>query len=193
MTCPQALTILIAETDEHPRAEMLAARRHASRCPRCSAAYDPTDPDIDTADIFVLCGREAATSLRVGLSLISIAQLVFAVPWLFGSSLLPDSHVAVSHLTRDGALGLVIAALGLVTVGRPRYAHATRVMGFVVLGLQLVTGLADHDMHMVTGAFEIVHLLVVLIVAGLCSVAVDVANRATPRAEARYPVLHART
>jgi len=191
MTCAGALAILIAEAGAYPREVTLAARSHASRCPRCSAAYDPADPDIGAPENYRAWNRETATSLRVGLLVISIAQLVFALPWLVGKSLLPDAHVAVSHLTRDGALGLVIAALGLITVWRPRYVHATAVMGFVVLGLQLVAGLADHDRHMVTGTFEFVHLLVVIIVAGLCCVAVDVARRATPRAEAMSPVLHA--
>jgi hypothetical protein len=191
MTCTRALTILMAEADEYPRAEVLAARRHASRCPRCSSAYDPADP-AGALGLFARRGKETATSLRIGLLVISVTQLVFAIPWLDGRSLLPDSHVAMSHLTRDGALGLVIAALGLVTVWRPRYAYASRFMGFVVLGLQLVTGIADQHGHLVRASFEVVHLPVVIIVFGLCGVAADLARRATPRAEARSPVLRAR-
>ncbi|MDQ1479697.1 MAG: hypothetical protein QOI44_558 [Actinomycetota bacterium] len=192
MTCRRALAVLMAEADEHPRAEVLAARHHASRCPRCSSAYDPADPTAAALGVFAVPGEETAPILRVGLVAVAVTQLVFAIPWIVGKSLLPDSHVAVSHLTRDGALGLVIAALGLITVWQPRYAHATRLMGFLVLGLQLAAGIDDRQAHLVSGVFEIVHLPVVLIVFGLCAIAADVARRATPRATPRSRVLHRR-
>ena len=125
MTCERALLVLISEVEHDRRDEVIAARLHASRCPRCSAAYDPTDPDGVALSVVDGHAKIVATSLRVGLFAVAVAQLVLATPWLVGKSLLPDSHVAVSHLTRDGALGLVIAALGLITVWRPRYVYST--------------------------------------------------------------------
>ena len=130
--------------------------------------------------------------LRVGLLGISLAQLVLAIPWLVGKSLLPDSNVAVSHLTCDGVLGLVIAALGLVTVWRPRDVHGTRLIGLLVLGLQLVAGVADQQMSSVSADFEVVHFLVVIIVLGLFAIAASLARRATPRLEPRSRVLDLR-
>jgi hypothetical protein len=192
MTCQRALAVLMAEADEHPRPEVLAARHHASRCPRCSSAYDPVDANIAALGVLAVRDKETAPIFRVGLMAVAATQLVFAIPWIVGKSLLPDSHVAVSHLTRDGALGLVIAALGLVTVWRPRYAHATRLMAFLVLGLQLAAGLDDRQAHLVSGVFEIVHLPVVLIVFALCAIAADITRRATPRAEPKSRVLHGR-
>jgi hypothetical protein len=191
MTCERALMILIA-ADDDPRDDAREARLHAARCPRCRDAYDPAHPEGATLHAVTRPPTELATPLRVGLFTIAIAQLVLAVPWLVGKSLLPDSHVAVSHLTRDGALGLMIAALGLVTVWRPRYVHSTRLIGLLVLGLQLVAGVADQQMSSVSASFEVVHFLVVIIVLGLFAAAADLARRATPSAEPKSRVLHAR-
>ena len=189
MTCERALMTLMGDAGDEPRDAVVAARQHAGRCPRCSAAYDAADPRSQRIGSLARKRAEPAAALRVGLLGISVAQLVLAIPWLVGKSLLPDSHVAVSHLTRDGALGLVIAALGLVTVWRPRYVHGTRLIGLIVLGLQLVTGVADQQMSSVSADFEVVHFLVVIIVLGLFAVAADLARRATPRLEPRPHVL----
>lgn len=192
MTCERALMILIGEPGDDTREELLTARSHASRCPRCSAAYDPARRSAEVLRAVAVPRTSPAPALRFGLLAISVTQLVLAIPWLVGKTLVPDSHVAVSHLTRDGALGLVIAALGLVTVWRPRYVHSTRLIGLVVLGLQLIAGIADQQMSSVTESFELVHFLVVVIVLGLFAVAVDLARRATPIAKPRPRVLHGR-
>ena len=190
VTCEQALLVLMGEVGDDTREDVLAARLHARRCPRCSAAYDPAHSGA--AALGAITGRRSgpATMLLLGLLAISLAQLVLAIPWLVGRSLLPDSHVAVSHLTRDGALGLVIASLGLVTVWRPRYVHSTRIVGLLVLGLQLIAGLADQQMSSISDSFEVVHFLVVIIVLGLFAVAANGARRATPHADPTPRVLH---
>ena len=189
MTCERALMILIGEVGDDTREEVLEARLHASRCPRCSGAYDPVGPDTLVLEAVAGRARESSTTLRVGLFAIAVTQLVLAIPWLVGKSLLPDSHVAVSHLTRDGALGFVIAALGLVTVWRPRYVHSTKLMGLLVFGLQIVAWLADQEVSSVRASFEVVHFLVVIIVLGLFAVAADLARRATPSTEPRPRLL----
>ena len=179
MTCRRAVMVLIGDEGDDTRDELAAARLHAGRCPHCSAAYDAGQPGTRAARPVAPPPTGPAPMLLVGLLVISLAQLVLAIPWLVGKTLIPDSHVAVSHLTRDGALGLVIATLGLVTVWRPRYVHSTRLIGLLVLGLQLVAGLADQQMSSVTESFEVVHFLVVIIVLGLFAVAADLARRAT--------------
>jgi hypothetical protein len=189
MTCKRALLVLVGEATDGTHDQLLAARLHASRCPRCSAAYDPALPDVVALNAPAGPRTELATPLRVGLFTIAAAQLVLAIPWLVGRSLLPDSDVAVSHLTRDGALGLVIATLALVTVWRPRYVHSTRLIGLIVLGLQLITGVADQQMSSVSASFELVHFLVVIIVLGLFAAAADLARRATPLARPQPRVL----
>jgi uncharacterized membrane protein len=188
MTCKESLAIILGAIDASP-SEARRARLHAGQCARCGSAYDPAD------DAHGSTGHspETATVLRVGLVTIALAQLVFAIPWVVGHSMLPDAHVAVSHLTRDGALGLVIAALGLLTAWRPRYAHSTMIIGLCVFATQVVAGLADQQTSSVSASFEIVHLLLVIIVFGMFVVAADVARRATPSLEPRSPIVHSRS
>jgi len=192
MTCGRALTILLSDPDERDRDELRHARLHASRCPRCSSAYAPADHGAGALRHLPGRGVEPATPLRVGLVVIAVTQLVFAIPWLVGRSLLPDAHVAVSHLTRDGALGIVIAALGFVTAWRPRYVHSTMIIGLLVFTAQIVGGLADQQTSSVSVSFEIVHALVVITVFGMFGVAANMARRATPQAQPRSPVLRSR-
>jgi len=180
MTCRQALMVLIGEPDNTAGDDLRAARLHTSRCPRCNAVYRPSDAAILGTD----SGHPPAvtTSLRLGLLAVAVVQLVLAIPWLVGKSLLPDHHVAVAHLTRDGALGLMIAALALVTVWRPRYVHSTKLIALVVLALQIGGALADREMLNLNTTFELVHLLVITIVVGLYATAADLNRRATPHA-----------
>ena len=192
MSCSRALLILIDQPEGGSSRELLTARLHAARCPRCNLAYDPSARDAVTRSLATQ-RAEPASALRVGLLTIAVVQLVLAIPWALGKSLLPDSHVAVAHLTRDGALGLIVASLGIVTAWRPRYVHSTRLIGIVVLGLQLVTGIADQQMSSVTSSFEFVHFLVVIIVLGLFAIAADIARRSTPCAEPKPRMLHATT
>ena len=135
---------------------------------------------------------QPAAWLRIGLGVIAAVQLVLAGPWLLGHSIIPDPHVAVAHLTRDGALGFVIGSLGLLTAWRPRYAHSTLLVGVLVLMLQVVSGLTDHDATAASGSFELIHLLVVTIVCAMLAVAVDVRRRATPMREPTSPLLRVR-
>ena len=190
MSCEQALAIL-ATDDEQSGDDRIRARAHASRCPRCRRAYGGGD-DQTAGHEFNGNALQPAPWLRIGLALLAGVQLVLAGPWLFGHSMIPDSHVAVAHLTRDGALGLVIGSLGLLTAWRPRYVHSTLLVGVLVLVLQGVSGLTDHDATAASGSFKLIHLLVVLIVLAMLAVAVDVRRRATPRREPTSPLLRVR-
>lgn len=95
----------------------------------------------------------------------ALVQIVLAVPWLVGadpSGLLGDAYP--SHLTRDGALGLVIAIAALVVAWRPHHSLAAFIAGASVLALQLSTGLIDGHLHRVVLWVEITHLPTVIIV-----------------------------
>jgi hypothetical protein len=191
MSCERALVLLALDASELDPGERARARLHASRCPRCGSAYD-TGAGAVTSRGFADPRPESAASLRVALALVSTIQLVLAVPWLFGHSLIPDAHVAVAHLTRDGALGVVIGALGLVTAWRPRYVYGIVIIGLLVSAAQLIAGLTDHDTSPARPSFELVHVLVVIILLGLFAVAADLARRATPKGKPAPPALHSR-
>ena len=111
---------------------MRQARSHAARCPHCADAC-AVGLSPAAAGEFKRWRSELNVPLRLALLLVAFTQFVLAIPWLFGRSLLPDAHVAASHLTRDGALGLVIAAVGLLVVWRPRYVASVLAIGVVVL------------------------------------------------------------
>lgn len=111
----------------------------------------------------------------------AVAQLIVAGPWLFGATLVPAHHVSMAHLTRDGALGLVIASLGLLVAWRPRYWLAATVVGSLVLTLQVVAGVVDDRDRYVSGVFELMHLLIVAIMMLIAFVSTS-SRRGTPDA-----------
>ena len=93
-------------------------------------------------------------------------------------------------ITRDGALGRIVAGLGLLTAWRPRYVYSTLLVG--VLVLHVVSDLTDHDATAASASFELIHPLVLVIVGAMCAVAVDVRRRAAPRREPTPPLLRVR-
>lgn len=188
MRCTEALLVLVGDARECDAASLREARLHVLRCPRCRQAY-AADLGPETQSLFRRMSRDVPRACIVGLLIVALFQLVLAIPWVFGASLLPHEHVAASHLTRDGALGLVIAAAGLVTAWRPRYAYSMVVIGVVVLALQIVGGVVDERENLVSATFELAHLPVVVIVAGLFAVAAALTRRATPTYKPRRPLL----
>lgn len=109
--------------------------------------------------------------LRIVLAVAALAQIGGAVPWLVGTDplgLLGDA--TASHLTRDGAFGVVIGLAGLITAWRPRFAVSAAIFSGAVVVLQLTTGLIDGHFHRVALWVEAVHLSTLLI-TGLVAVA----------------------
>jgi hypothetical protein len=137
---------LIDDTDEGVR----NARRHIGTCPVCAGAFESDDPTLPK--LF-----QPAKSLRIILVVVSVLQTTFAVRWLFGATWL-DSEVTAAHLTRDGALGLAIAAIGVTAATRPRSARGLLGVGCVVLIVQAVAGAVDEQAGWVHLPFEGVHL-----------------------------------
>jgi len=163
--CRDALGVLLDAAGAHSDADIRRAQLHAARCPRCAVVLD----DDEAADR-VLANLRAhrpspSTALRVILAVVATAQLVVAAPWLFGTSLVPHRDVAISHLTRDGALGLAIAVLGLLVVWRPRYAVTALIAGTAVLIAQSATSVFDEQGEAVPLVFEFTHLLVIGVLA----------------------------
>jgi hypothetical protein len=191
MSCERSLAVLTADVGEVSGDERARARLHASKCPRCSSAYDTGSTDVGLPRS-AHSPPEAAAPLRVGLAIIAGVQLALAGPWLLGHSIVPDAHVAVAHLTRDGALGLVMGALGLVTAWRPRYVHSTILIGLLVGAAQLVSALTDQHTSPARPSFELDHLLVVLILLGQFAIAINLARRATPTRGPTAPILRTR-
>lgn len=109
-------------------------------------------------------------ALRAALGVVSVIQLVLSIPWLLGANpwtallgRMPDSH-----LTRDGAIGVVTATAGLVTVWRTRYALAMLAIAAVGLVMQVLGGAVDAD---VGTSFEAVHVVALIIAVLVLTIA----------------------
>jgi hypothetical protein len=189
MSCEQALGILAVDTGD--RDERISARLHASSCRRCHDAY-AVSPDVTSRLAANRPPADAPVALRLGLAILAASQFVLALPWLFGHSLVPDAHVTVAHLTRDGGLDVVIGGLGLVTAFRPRYVSSTLLITLLAFVAQVVAEITDRAAHAVTGSFQLFHLLVVAIVITTVCVEVSVTHRATPRIRPTPLVLRSR-
>ena len=110
--------------------------------------------------------------LRLAVLLIGVAQLVVVAPWLVDADpfgLLGSSPAA--HLTRDGALGLVVAVAAILTAWRPRWALPCFVTASVGLVAQGLAGTID-DTIVESGGSEFVHVpsIILTVMIGLSTI-----------------------
>ena len=167
MKCDQALLVLVDDDADADPMMQRAARVHVATCGACARAYH--DPDASSAVLARLRPLVAEPSMivRVVLVTLAIAQIVVACPWLFGASLVPDHHVAISHLTRDGAFGLVAACAALLAAWRPRYTVPALLVGALVLLAQFSAGVVDQQTQAVSPSFELTHAITFVMLAVL--------------------------
>ena len=103
------------------------------------------------------------TWLRILIAVLALIQTAIVAPWFLGTDpwgLLGDNDAA--HLTRDGAIGLVISASALLAAWRPRWAVPAFMLASVAVIAQTVaTVLEESDSG--RGAGEVVHLPSVLL------------------------------
>ncbi|MBM3683991.1 MAG: hypothetical protein FJW83_05535 [Actinobacteria bacterium] len=82
--------------------------------------------------------------LRFTVAVLAVAQSVVALPWLVGADplgLLEGSTAA--HLTRDGALGLVVSVGGCLVAWRPRWSLPCFAFASAAIVAQAVAGVFD--------------------------------------------------
>jgi hypothetical protein len=110
---------------------------------------------------------------RWALVVLSTAQLLLALPWLVGLNPLAviGAEVDPSHLTRDGALGLLVAVAGLTVAARPRYGVPALMIASAGIVAQVVAGAIDEDRAHVHASFELTHLLALAVVALMAIIA----------------------
>jgi len=86
-------------------------------------------------------------ALRVAVAVLSVVQAVMVIPWIVGRDPwnLLDT-MTEEHLTRDGALGLAVAAAGVLTVWRWRWAVPCFAIASVATIAQAVAAAVDDDL-----------------------------------------------
>jgi hypothetical protein len=101
--------------------------------------------------------------LRILIAGLGLIQTAIVVPWFLGADplgLLDPNDAA--HLTRDGAIGLIISASALLAAWRSRWAVPAFVLASVAVIAQTVATLIERS-EVSRGAGELVHLPSVLL------------------------------
>ncbi len=161
MPCERARALVLqplADADD-----VAAARQHLLNCPLCASetADDMAQNVSSRLDLL----REPGGMLRLALMLIGGLQVLLALPWIFGATLLwtPSSDTSVAHLTRDGVIGLVLGLAGVAVAVSPRLAYfALSVCGLLV-SLQAIAFISDKVTSKVNPNFEAIHALALVI------------------------------
>lgn len=189
MSCRDALVLLVQGPAKDPDAHR-RARAHASVCPRCASSYDDRDASRRVLERHATEMPGPSIRVRALLVIVGAAQLVLACPWLFGASLVPDHQVTAAHLTRDGALGLLVACIALIAAWRPRYVVGSLLIGVVAIVAQFASGLVDRNDQAVSGAFELTHVLSLVIVVLLAYACTTMRGDGHDHDHRRPPTLH---
>jgi hypothetical protein len=136
------------------------AQQHVASCPDCAGLHDDLEPEQILAVLDAKRPRRAP-ALRVVLGVLAAAQLAMAVPWLLGFNPLGTlgGHALDAHLTRDGAIGIIIGVAGVTTALQPRHGVAMLVMAVAALGMQIFGFAIDENHDRVSAIFEVQHLL----------------------------------
>ena len=149
-----------------PIDQLSAARNHIASCRMCGGASVKSDQSVREQ-----ISRRSDRSIlgRTFLGLLGAAQLLLALPWLFGSTVLwsTSQGVEASHLSRDGAIGFMFATIAIAVATSPRLAVFALPIALLLLILQAVTGFVDHANNNVLASFETIHMLGAVIGASI--------------------------
>ncbi len=143
-----------------------AAQRHIAICPQCASLVDDADTELILARLAAV-RPPPLRKLRIGLGSLAALQVAFAIPWLFGLNPFGQMgfHVATSHLTRDGAIGIIVGVAGLTAAIRPRQALAMLVTAAAAVVMQAFGSTIDENGDLVSLVFELFHVPVPIILA----------------------------
>lgn len=170
MTCDQALRLVInSDVSVVDINSLQSAREHILRCPHCSSRADAVDDEVSEESgrhpLSAMVHNRAVVGTRLALWLVGLAQLLIALPWIFGATPLwdPTTSAAESHLTRDGVIGVLFALVAIAVAVSPRLAFFAVPACVVLLVLQVVTLIVDQQTDLVHVQFESIHLLTLAI------------------------------
>ncbi len=168
MNCEEAQEIISAALDgEATELEEARALRHARDCRDCGEVVSGWDRggvrQVD--DVMTATFPPLPPALRWALWGVAGVCLVAGGPMALGLDVLPIGGASATHLVRDGALAVVLGAILVVAVLRPRWARPMAVLATLAVALQVVGGVTDVATGRVNGGFEAVHVVDVVAVA----------------------------
>ncbi len=169
MDCVEAQkTVLLSIADAN---RMEEARIHVRTCIHCAGAEISASVESIAHEVARRSNRSVKG--RLVLAVLGVFQLVLALPWLFGSSPFWNSTAGTdtSHLSRDGAIGIVFGLVAISVAYSPRLAVFALPITFVMLLLQTVTGVFDNSQEHVHANFESVHIISAAISIGVAILA----------------------
>ena len=168
LTCSRAQQLVLQPVGD--AREIASARQHVLECPLCAS---DTSGDIQEVHRILQILRNPSVIRRSLLFVASIIQLALALPWMFGETLFWGTYGEsdVSHLTRDGAIGLMFGVIGIAVARSPRLAYfAVTISGLLAI-LQLAAFVSDRAEGHVHTNFEVIHLLSALVCVLIISMA----------------------
>lgn len=156
ITCAKAKALVLQPLGDAD--EISAARAHLLECPQCAS---DTASDVDHISRALSTLRNPGGVRRTLLFISSAIQIALALPWMFGATLFWGQHSDpdVSHLTRDGAIGLVLGVVGVGVASKPRLAYFALTMCGLLAILQIAAFVSDRSEGHVHANFEVIHLL----------------------------------
>lgn len=153
------------------------ARRHMTECPDCASREDRVVEEALGIALNKL--RAPRIPLRVALLVFGGVQTFLALPWIFGATPLwgPGDSTAISHLTRDGVIGLVLGLVGLAVAWNSRLAYFAVSVCSLLVAVQIVSFAVDRTGDKVHPVFETIHVLSVLIAVIVAVIAFPLRRR----------------
>ncbi len=149
-----------------------AANRHADQCPECGAfrraigSLDRVPPSPGAVGLGDQSERPVRTVLpepprwmRTALWVFGAVNVLIGLPLLLRFDVLDLSGADASHLTRDGALAVVLGAAACATAYQPRWARPMSGLAAVVIVLNLLGGGSDVARGSVRWTFESIHVV----------------------------------
>lgn len=161
MDCRTAHRVLLQPVSSAE--DRVAARRHMTDCPLCASQEDAAVEEALGMKLSDL--RGPPQGLRILLFAVGALQTFLALPWIFGATPLwgPSGDTDISHLTRDGVIGLVLGLIALAVGINSRLAYfALSVCGLLVT-VQIIAFIADGSGDKVHPVFETIHVLAITI------------------------------
>ena len=156
MDCTSAQRLVLSNIA--PVEQLADARTHIANCAMCGGTNSAAQQSIQ--DKISLRSNRSVWG-RAFLGLLGVLQLILALPWLFGSTMLWSTSISAdaAHLSRDGALGFMFATIAIAVAISPRLAVFALPIALLLIILQTVTGFVDHANEDVLVSFETIHML----------------------------------